>query len=56
MNIDLGNIIVKKVTDEETNLVYFIFFETGNFLRPIMILEQYLVERLAKNLNTQEEE
>ena len=53
MNIDLGNIIIKKVVDRENDdAPYFILFETGRLITPMVILEQWQLERLAEHLDT----
>ena len=53
MNIDLGNIIIKKVIDRESDdAPYFILFEVGRLITPIVVLEQWQLERLAEYLDT----
>ncbi len=51
MNIELGDIIVKKVVDQEnSNLTYYIFFKVGNLIQPIMILDDWQIEKLTESL------
>ena len=46
MNIELGDIIVKKVLDGPTPL--YIFFKRGELSKPILILEDFMIKKLKE--------